>query len=480
MYIDASLRKNLDEIKTSLKNSQDLVIHEYKINDISLSVILFDGLTSNMQVGELLLKPISSIDTANSGEELFSIIDCEMMNSAEKKYCNTLDELYNLTMSGFAVVLVDGCRRAIAYGFQGFSVRGVEAPSTEQTLYGSRESFNESAVTSVALVRRKLKSKHLVVEGLTVGSMTNTSVKLLYCKNLADEEKVDEVRQNLQKINLKTVFSSSYLIPFVCKNKVSLFSPIGKTERPDTLCSMLCEGRIGIIVDGAPFALIMPYLFIDNFHTVDDYINRPFYTWFIRCLKLISFCITILLPSLFVSVVSFHRELIPQVLFDDMLFSVAKTPLSPMWESVLILMLYELLREAGLRLPKPIGGAISVVGGLVIGDAAVTAGLISLPMLIVTGVTVICSFTVAQMYQPVTILRFVFIILGGLTGFFGITLGVAIMIINISSIEFLGVAYTLPISPLKKKFSKDLIFRRSFKRLNNINFTVKNISGKQR
>ncbi len=476
MYINASLNNNLSEIKNTLKNSQDLVIQEFKMNGVNGAIVMFDGLVSNLQVTELLLIPLTDINRGKTGNDIFDLLKNEMMNASDKKEVETMEQLYNFSMSGFAVLLIDGCEKGLAFGFQGFSTRGIDSPQIEQTLYGSRESFNESAVTSVALIRRKLKSKNLIVEGVTIGSISNTSVKMLYCSDLVTAEMTEEIKENLQNINLKAVFSASYLSPFLCKNKVSMFSPIGKTERPDTLCSKLCEGRVGIIVDGVPFALILPYLFIDNFQTPDDYVNRPFYTWFIRSLKIISFCVTILLPSIFVAIMTFHHELIPTVLFDDMLFSVAKTPLSPMWESFFILIMYELLREAGLRLPKPIGSAISVVGGLVIGDAAVTAGLVGLPMLIVTGVTAICSFTVTHLYQPVTILRFIFIFFAGLTGFWGLTLGVIAMIINISSIEFMGVAYTAPFSPYNKKFTQDFIFRKSFKKLNNNNFTINNIS----
>ncbi|MEG1943669.1 MAG: spore germination protein, partial [Angelakisella sp.] len=389
-----------------------------------LAVVMFEGLISNLQVSDFLLRPLAKLpEEADSPQRVLDYLRHSVMPASDRKEAQTYGEVMSFAMSGFAVVVIDGIASAVVLGYQGFATRGISEPSAETNLKGSREGFCEAIVTNVALVRRRIKSPLLTVECMTLGSISNTKVKLLYLSGVASQKMVGEIRSRLAKVNINVLLNSGCLRPFLDDGKFSLFSGMGTTERPDTLCAKISEGRVGILVDGTPFALIVPFLFAEHFQTMDDYTARPFFALFIRALKFISFFATVMLPGCYVGIISFHPELIPRVLLDSFVRSVVYTPLPAMAEAIIVFVLYELLREAGLRLPRPIGHAISIVGGLVIGDAAVTAGLVGLPMVILIAVTAVSSFVVPSLYEPVTLLRFTFNLVCGILGLFGIYLG---------------------------------------------------------
>ena len=258
-----------------------------------------------------------------------------------------------------------------------------------------------------------------------------------------------------------------------------MFSGIGNTERPDTLCAKILEGRIGILVDGTPFALIVPYLFAENFQSVDDYSHRPYYSTFIRILKYISFAVSILLPGLYVGIATFHPELFPEALLFNIATAQESTPFPLMAEAIIIHLIYEAMREAGLRLPRGIGHAVSIVGALVIGDAAVTAGLIGSPMVMVVALTAVSSFVVPSLYEPVTVLRFLYIIVGGISGLYGISLLTAILCLNLCSLHPMDIPYTSPITPFGRSALRDVFVRAGWKTLSRHSVKVQNMPGSE-
>lgn len=237
------------------------------------------------------------------------------------------------------------------------------------------------------------------------------------------------------------------------------------------------EGRVAVLVDGSPYAIYVPYLFTDSFSTVDDYNNRPFYATLNRILKYFSFVISVVLPGFYVAVGTYHQELLPSSLLYTVAAAEASTPFSLMQEAVMVLILYEIMREAGLRLPKSIGHAVSIIGALVIGDAVVNAGLVGAPMLVVVAVTAIASYVIYPLYESISVLRIIFILLGGYTGIYGVILGVCTLCVNITAINPYGVPYSSPISPLNKKSLGDVFYREDWKKLLKRNVKVQNLRG---
>ena len=466
------------DIREKTKNADDLVVRRFQVGAVKLVVIMFEGQISNIQVSDFLLRPLTMIkEEITQSDEMLAYLRTRMLPASDQKEIRTYSEVLTLAMSGFAVVMVDGCEVAFAYGYQGFSSRSVGEPTVEKNLKGSKEAFCEVLNTNVALVRRRIKSPDLVVEVMTIGALSNTKIKLLYIDKIASKEMVKKIKERIAKADINMLMDSGYLRPFIEDGKFSLFSGTGETERPDTLCSKINEGRIGILVDGSPFAVIVPYLFVEHFQTADDYMQRPYFATFIRSLKFLSFFATIFLPGYYVAVVTFHYELIPEMLLNSIVQASMFTPLAPVGEALLVFILYELLREAGLRLPTPIGHAISVVGGLVIGDAAVTAGLVGLPMIILIAITAISAFVIPSLYEPVTTMRFVFIIVGGVFGLYGVYLGMALFLINLCSIKTMDVPITSPASPFDAYSMRDMLVRSSWKKLGKKTLEIEKLPG---
>lgn len=397
--------------------------------------------------------------------------------AGDKKKLRGFEELIQFIASGFAVLLIDGSPEGVALGVQGFSFRSIGEPASENNLRGSREGFAEPIRINMSMIRRRMKTPSLRMKLLKVGEKSRTDVCLVYRSDYADPEMVRRVEQRLQEVRLDNLMDSGYLRPFLESGPFSLFSGTGVTERPDTLCAKVSEGRIAILVDGSPYAILLPCLFSENFQSMDDYAERPYYAVFIRLIKYLAFFLTILLPGCYVAAVNFHPELIP----DQLLFRIAEAeqgmafPL--MFQALLIHFIYELMREAGLRLPRPVGHAVSIIGALVIGDAAVTAGLISTPMVMVVALTTISSFVIPSLYEPVTLLRLLFILLGGTLGLYGVVLGLAFVGVNLCSVTVLGVPATSPETPLSFYSLRDTLIRVGWRQLGQEQFIISRTAG---
>ena len=257
----------------------------------------------------------------------------------------------------------------------------------------------------------------------------------------------------------------------------AIFDRVGFTERPDTLCGKLHEGRIGLLIDGTPTALYVPYLFVENFQTADDYANRPFYATFTRWLKYIAFFLAIFLPGLYVGIAAHDPELLPETLLVTIAQAERSTPFPVMLEAILLYFMYELMREAGLRVPKPLGSSVGIVGGLVIGETAVSAGLVSAPSLVVIAVTVITGYTVPKLYEPMAVLRLIFILVGGIWGVWGVLAGFTFLLFELCGKTSFSVPFLAPVAPFRLSAMRDVLVRAGWKRLVRPNASVQHMPG---
>lgn len=473
-----NLSENLDVIQSDFGKTQDVKIRKAFVSKRECAFLLCDGLVNSIQMSELVVNPIMRSESENSDPHLqFCVIrDC-VSNAVEQMEVETIDEIELFMMSGFVVFLLDGVDKALVMGSQGWIKRAVMEPTSEAMGKGAKECFIESLNDNVALVRKRLKTPMLRFEPMKIGKDAPTNVALTYIKGKADERIVDEVRKRLQKIPADRVVDYGCIQPFLDTDRLSFFTAVGNTERPDTLCAKLMEGRVAVMVDGTPFVIFVPYLFSENFQSLDDYDNRPYYSTFIRILKYISFVLSLLVPGVYVAVGTFHQELLPATFLYNVASAENKTPLNLMAEAILILFMYEVMREAGLRLPKTFGHAVSIIGGIVIGDAAVNAGLIGAPMLIVVAITAISSYVVYPLYEPVSVLRFFFVIAGGTMGLYGIMILLSVLTVNAAAISPYGVAYTSPDAPFDKRSFVDNIFRFGWKTLYKKPMKVQELKG---
>lgn len=475
-----SLDENLNYFKNEFDNSADLTIREFEFLNTKAAIVTIEGMVDKKILGDSVTNPLLLADNFafENSDELFEYVKMNILATSEQVEITTFEDAFKLSMSGFAVLIIDGTNKMIALGIQGFSFRSIAEPESEVMQKGSKEGFVEAIRVNMSLVRRRIKSPKLKFETMTIGSQSKTDICLCYLTDVVDSQILMEVKKRIKTIDLKYVLSAEYITPYLEQNNdLSFFSSVGISERPDTVCGKISEGRVAILIDGTPNAVIVPYLFVEYFQTVDDYAIRPYFATLTRWLKYLAFIISALLPGLYVALGTFNPEVFPDQLINKMAFAIDNTPFPLVLETLVIHFIYEIMREAGLRLPRALGHAVSIVGALVIGETAVTAGLIGAPTLMVVALTAISSYVIPTLYEPVAILRFIFIIIGGLLGIWGVMLFFAAVLVNICSKSNFSVPFMAPISPFGLYGMRDVLIRAGWKSLSKGDEKIQNMPG---
>ncbi|MDR3179018.1 MAG: spore germination protein [Oscillospiraceae bacterium] len=470
-FLSNSLFENMNFLKKEFDSSSDLVYREFKINGTKSAIFNMDGLIDKSNLAASVINPIrkytfsnKSNDEEKSPKEKYVYIRDNILSTADQVETKTYDEVIKFMTAGFAMLCIDGCNLILAIGIQGFSFRGISEPSNEIMQRESKEGFVEPLRINITMVRRRIRSPKLKFEMMTIGSITRTDIYVCYLKDVCSAGFVEKVRKKLNKIKISGILAAGYITEFLEEsNNFSFFSSIGVSERPDTVCAKILEGRIAILVDGTPSVIIVPHLFTEYFQSFDDYTTKPYFATLTRWLKYISFFISTLLPGLYVSTVTFNPELLPNQLITKIAVSVATTPFSLMFEALLIHLIYEIMREAGLRLPKPLGHAVSIVGGLVIGQTAVGSGLVGEPTLMIVALTALSSYVIPNLYEPIAVLRLIFVLVGGIMGTWGIMLMFSAVLVDLCGKANFGIPYTSPISPFSWFGMRDVLIRANWK-----------------
>ncbi len=465
---------SINEIKLSLQsqfdNSADLSVRVFTLKSalkIQAAVITMEGLVDKEQLSQSVLNPLLTFDYGARDSAAVSVIAySSVMASSDVIKLSSADEIVTYITSGFAVLMIDGAEELYAVGVQGYSFRGVSEPESEVVQRGSREGFTEPLRVNMSMIRRRMKTPDLKFEQMTVGTDSKTQLMICYLQSQVSLDLLNKLKNRLTDCNLETVLASGYLSDYLEDNgSGSLFSGVGISERPDTVCGKLTEGRIAIIVDGTPAVMIVPHLFVEEFQSVDDYSNRTYYAAFIRLMKYLSFFVSVFLPGLYVALAQFHPEYFPTWLLINTSESLAQTPFPVTAEVLAITVVYEIMKEAGLRIPKSLGHAVSIVGALVIGDSAVNAGIISASTLMVVATAAICGYVTSPLYPPIMMLRMLFIVVGGFTGLWGITLATAVVLIGMCAKTSLGVPYLSSLSPFSLRRMRDVFIRAGWRQL---------------
>ncbi len=476
--LSRTLNENLHYLRSAFHNSADLTIREIRPSGHGAAVISIDNMIDKQVLAEGILTPLLSWKFVGEPERFLQTICEKILCTADTAVLSSFEQVESAIMSGSAVILMDGCREGLSIGIQGYASRSISEPESDVVQRGSKEGFVEALRVNMTLIRRRLKTPQLTFETMTIGETGKTEVALCYLTHAVSPQILETLRDRLKKADLKTVLAAGYLVPFLEEKKdFSFFSSVGISERPDTVCGKLTEGRIAVLVDGVPSALIVPYLFAEYFQTLDDYSNRAYFATFTRFLKYAAFLISILLPGLFTALCTFDPEMFPSLLLNKIAGSIAATPLSITAETILILFVYEIMREAGLRMPQPLGYAVSIVGGLVVGDTAVNAGLIGAPTLMVVAVTAISTYVIPDLYAPSCLLRFIFTLAGGIFGIWGIAALISIVLINLCAKSSFGVPFTSPLTPFSAYAFRDVIVRAGWKILSKNTAKIQDLPG---
>ena len=466
--LTANLKRNITILKDNLGTSGDIVYHEFTMGTEGrpdASLIYVDGLVNKTVINEFIINPLM-LESRSVSEKCgifpnynIDVIKNTLISVGGIEKVSTFEELTDSCLSGDTVLLINGLTEGLVISTRGWQTRGVTEPDTEAVVRGPREGFTETLRTNTALIRRRIKSTNLTIETFTIGQQTKTDVAVVYIKGIVNPGLVKEIKKRLKSINTDAILESGYIEQYIEDAPFSPFSTIGNCERPDSVAGKILEGRAAIIVDGTPMVLTVPLLFIESFQSAEDYYSRPYYVSIVRILRFVSFFISIFGPGVYVALVSFHQELIPTPLLITFAAARAGTPFPAVVEAIIMGIAFEILREAGIRLPRPVGTAISIVGALVIGEAVVSAGLISASMVIVVALTAIASFVVPPQADVGGIARVSMVFLGGTLGAFGLMIGFLGGLIHLCTLRSFGTPYMSPLAPLKPLDWKDVVIR---------------------
>lgn len=469
--ISSKLSENLQRIKQLVGNSSDVIIRDFDMihSSVQVAAVYTDGLVDKNLAGFFLNRSlmIKKEQVTVSKENVFEFIKNNALTVQKIKIIRDWNELILSILSGDTVILIDGCTEAISGETKGGEMRGITEPTTQVTIRGPKDCFNESIGTNISLIRRRIASSNLWLETMRIGQETHTNIAIMYIKGIINEELIQEVKKRLNEIKTDRILDSGNIEHFIEDHTSSPFPTIYSTERPDSVAGNLLEGRIAILVDGSPFVLIVPTLFVQFFQSPDDYSYRYNLAIFLRILRYVSFFISLVAPSIYIAAITFHQEMIPTTLLISLASSREGVPFPAFVEALLMEATFELLREAGIRMPRAVGQAVSIVGALVLGQAAVQAGIVSPQMVIIVAITGIASFATPayDLAASARLIRFILMILAATFGFYGLTLGIIIIIAHLNSLRSFGFPYLAPFSPFILEGQKDAILRFPLKQL---------------
>jgi spore germination protein KA len=464
------LDMNVKAINDVLGDSVDLVKREFVYHgkdDIKATCFFTDGLVNTQVVEKLIEFLIDKIqhttrnlpdkDSPLSTDEIIK----HLVINPSIKVIKVMEEGIEGILSGDTLVLFDGSNEPLLLSSRGYDARSVSEPATEQVVRGPRDGFTENIRTNTALVRRRIRDPNFRIDSLKIGRKSKTDINIAYIKGVVKEGLVDEVKKRLQKIEMDTIIESGYIEELMEDAPYSPFTTVQSTERPDKVTAELCEGRVAIFVDNTPFVLIVPTYFWQFLQASDDYYAKFYTGSFFRLIRYFAFVISLTLPSIYVMLGSFHQEMIPTPLALTIASGREVIPFPVLLEALIMEISFELMREAGLRMPKPVGQAVSIVGSLIIGQAAVQAGMVSPFMVIVVAITGIASFAIPNYAASFSIrlIRFPLLIASGTLGLLGFAAAFSMLAIHALSIRSFGEAYLAPAAPFQPSDQKDTIIR---------------------
>lgn len=463
--IGTSLQENERLFRSVFRNCSDVKFRDIAVHEEAVLLLIYaDGLVNADFLMAHVIKPFLYGGLPYGLWRLESIADMlrqELVSVLRTNKLTEAGEIAERVLKGEVAILVDGEPEALLADVVKFEKRAVVEPSGEVTLRGSRESFTEQLRTNTSMLRRVFTTPDLKMESFQVGKLTKTDVIMTYMEGIASDAVIDEVRSRIHRIRLNGVLESGYIEESIEDSHLSPFPQVLNSERPDVVASALLEGKIAVLTDGSPNALIVPMSFWAGLQAPDDYFERSLFVSLNRWIRYSFALLSVLLPSTYIALTNFHPEMIPTRLMLSIASLRERAPFPTVIEVIVMEFVFEGLREAGIRLPKQIGPLVSIVGALVIGEAAVRAGIISAPIVIIVSTAGIASFIIPRygFTFPLRMIRFPLLILSGLFGLFGTAVGIMAVLIHLIGLRPFGTPYLSPLAPLDGRRLKDVLLR---------------------
>ena len=450
--LDKDISKTIETIKNINDNSSDIAVHETVIAKTKVSYVYLESTCSDDKISNFLGKSLS-FDSKNKLvlKDLFNYLKNTIPNS-KLKVVKTYDDVFYHLFSGFTCIFIDGFDECITVETKASLDRSISESSSEPVLKGPKDSFNENYHNNIGLIRKRIKDSNLVFKELKVGRRSKTKVSIAYIKDIADMKHVKSIYKKIEQIDIDGIIDSSYIRELITDNQSSFLPRVISTERPDMVSISLLDGKIAIIVENSPFVLLLPSVFADFFKTPEDQYIKPFNASVTRILRYMAFFIAILVPAFYIAITTYDVEIIPNLLLISFAIEKETVPFPTVVEVLILIIAYEILKEADTRKNQIMGASISIVGALILGEAAVSAGIISPIVVIIISLSAVAgmSFSNPDLVNAIRSWRIIFILSACLFGLVGIIFMFTIFIAKTSSLKVLGVPYFTPLAPFNK------------------------------
>ncbi len=445
----------LEDVKQKLRNNCDVRYRDIRCDGENVHLIYIDNLCNPREISSYIIEPL--LLRMKRTDDLDTIMH-SLVESSNAAELLDLEECIKYVLSGYVAVLFPHLKKAFYCNVKGYKKRSIEIPQTETVIKGPREGFTEDLQDNLSGIRRRIKSDKLKVEYFELGRSSRTGTVMMYIDGIAPERIVNYIRNKLQLIDKDYVIYLNYIEDSL-KSRFTPFDTIGFTEKPDVAAAKLIDGRIIIIMDNNSFVMTAPYFFIENFQTSDDYTLNPYMANMGRLLRWIAFGMSVLIPGIYLALITYHYKLVPSIFLYRMAIFRAGVPVPTVVELLYMTVFFQIIREAGVRLPQPIGPTLSIVGALILGEAAVTSGLASQVTVVIVAISSIASYLVPNLHAPIFVWEIFIIIMASLTGLPGFYTGFVLFVAHLSGLTTCGYPYLFPLGTLKKFKFKDTILR---------------------
>ena len=456
-----SIDDNLEFFRALFTKDAVLRIRELKMrpNELRAALLYMDSMVNTDVLNESVIRPMLLCDNKNLMKCPIEVLQNEVLFACELETTNDIGSMLKAVLYGDTVLLLDTEKTAVIIGSKGWRTRGVSEPGDERVLQGPREGFDEALMLNAGMLRRKLPTPDLCMESMSIGRKTDTKIFICYLESLVNQNTLTELKRRLQAIDIDGILDSNYINELIKPHRLSLFKTIGSTERPDIVAARLLEGRIAVMVDGTPVVLTLPYLFCENFQSDDDYYLNFYVAGIGRTLRYISFFLSVLVPAFYLALTTYHPQLLPTSFVITISAARGGIPFSSFLECILLIMVFEVLKETGIRMQQSVGHALSIVGGLVVGQAAVEAKIVSAPMLIIVALSGICGLVVPRLKGVCFFWRLILVLCATVLGLYGVFAGTVLFMSSVFSLESFGVDYTSTAARFSAQSMKDTFIR---------------------
>lgn len=453
LYLSKSLKENIKMFEEIFENDNSYVVRKVRDN---IAVMFFDGMVSSQILAENVVSPLLKEEKKQISAEYLSQYVIEVNDS---KVTDNMTDIMNAFLYGDSLVLIDGDSRGILVNTKGFLTRSIDEPDSEKVLSGSKEGFIESFMMNLAMIRRRIKNPNLKFKFINVGKTTKTTAVICYIKGLVDENVLKTFEERVKKFEIDSALDTNYIVETIKDSEFSPFATVGTTERPDVFVAKMLEGRVGLVLDGTPVAITAPHILAESFQVNDDYYINFWYANASRMLRIFGFLFNITIPAVFLAMITYHQELIPTKLLFSISSARQSVPFPAFLEMFGLVILFEVLKEAGTRTPSGVGQALSIVGAVVLGQSAVEARFVSAPIVIIVAFSGITALVVPKLKVPSLVLRLAYLMLATVLGVYGIIFGVALTMLHLCSIRSFGVPYVANLTSIKIGGERDILVR---------------------